>query len=303
MGVSLNKGISAVKKMESVNQINTATVFLKKFTSMKTIPAVATILISMIENEDSTFQDFEEVIKIDPTLVLRVLKLVNSSYFALRTKIKRVSEAIAFIGIDNLRNLIVLDALKCLFQKDSHSEFFSRNRLWVHCATVSICCQMIAERIFGIKGEDAFLCGILHDSGLIVEDQVSPDKFKEFYLSYIPEKHLITDHETSIMGTDHQVIGYLLTKDWGLPREIQEAIRCHHKNLEKAGPESLSGILQMAEYLVFRLERFAYPEVKTALSPFLLRHMKKNIGEYKAIADDLPNEIKRAEEIYSMEKG
>ncbi|OGR14318.1 MAG: hypothetical protein A2277_20480 [Desulfobacterales bacterium RIFOXYA12_FULL_46_15] len=288
--------------MESADQINVATAFLKKFTRMKTIPAVATRLITMIENEDSTFQDFEEVIKIDPTLVLRVLKLVNSSYFALRTKIKRVSEAIAFIGIDNLRNLVVVDALKYLFQKDSPADFFSRNRLWFHCAAVSISCQMIAERIFGIKGEDAFLCGILHDSGLIVEGQAAPDKFKEFYLSYIPEKHLITDHETLIMGTDHQVIGYLLTRDWGLPCEIREAIRCHHKNLEKTGPESLSGILQMAEYLVFRLERLAYPEIKTVLSPLLLGHMKKNIGEYKAIADDLPNEIKRAEEIYSLEK-
>lgn len=288
--------------MESANQINTATSFLKKLTNIKTIPAVAIRLISMIENKDSTFQDFEEVIKIDPTLVLRVLKLVNSSYFALRIRIKRVSEAIAFIGIDNLRNLLVLDTLKHLFQKDSSTELFSRNRLWFHSAAVSICCQMIVERIFGIKGEDAFLCGILHDSGLIVEDQVSPDKFKEFYLSYIPEKHLITDHETSIIGTDHQVTGYLLTRDWGLSREIQEAIRCHHKNPKNIDPESLSGILQMAEYLVFRLERLAYPEIKTALSPLLLGHMKKNIGEYRAIVDDLPNEIKRAEGIYSLEK-
>ncbi|MFH2092282.1 MAG: HDOD domain-containing protein [Pseudomonadota bacterium] len=289
--------------METVNQINTATTFLKKFTSMKTIPVVAARLINMLENEDSTFQDFEQIIKIDPTLVLRVLKLVNSSYFALRTKIKKVSEAIAFIGIDNLRNLVVLDALKHLFQKDSSTELFSRNRLWFHSAAVSICCQMISERIFGIKGEDAFLCGILHDSGLIVEDQVSPDKFKAFFLSYIPENQLITDHENSIIGTDHQVTGYLLTRDWGLPRQIQEAIRCHHKNLINVDPENLSGILQMAEYLVFRLERLAYPEIKTALSPILLGHMKKNIGEYRAIVDDLPNEIKRAEEIYSLEKG
>ncbi len=288
--------------MESTNQINTAKAFLKKFTSMKTIPAVATRLITMLENEDSTFQDFEEVIKVDPTLVLRVLKLVNSSYFALRTKIKRVSEAIAFIGIDNLRNLIVLDALKFLFQKDSPTEYFSRNRLWLHCATVSICCQMIAERIFGIKGEDAFLCGILHDIGLIVEDQVAPDQFKEFYHSFIPEKHLITDHETSIIGTNHQVTGYLLTKDWGLSQEIQEGIRAHHKNLGKIEPESLLGILQMAEYLVFRIEKLAYPETSTCLSSSLLDHMKKNIGEYRAIVDDLPNEIKKAEEIYSLEK-
>lgn len=288
--------------MEPINRLNIAKSLLKKFTRMKTIPAVATRLIIMLEDEDSTFQDFEEVIKIDPTLVLRVLKLVNSSYYALRIRITNVSEAVAFIGIDNLRNLIVIDALKHLFQENSQTQIFSRNRLWLHCAAVSICCQMIAERIFGKKGEDAFLCGILHDFGLIVEDQVVPDEFKEFYHTFIPEKHLITDHETSIMGTDHQIIGYLLTKDWGLSPEIQQGIKEHHQNLENIIPESLSGILQMAEYLIFRLELLAFPELRTSLSPSLLSHMKNNISEYRAIVDDLPNEIQRAEELYRLEK-
>ncbi|MCK5098827.1 MAG: HDOD domain-containing protein [Desulfobacteraceae bacterium] len=288
--------------MNSINRLNTAKFFLKKITKMKTIPAVATRLISMLEDDDSTFQEFEEVIKIDPTLVLRVLKLVNSSYYALRTKITSVSEAVAFIGIDNLRNLIVLDALKHLFSKGSKTKIFSRNRLWLHCAAVSICCQMISERIFTQKGEDAFLCGILHDFGLIVEDQVVPGKFEEFCNTYDPEKHLITDYESLIMGTDHQAIGYLLTKDWGLSREIQEGIKRHHKSLDKIEPKSLAGILQIAEYLVFRLNLFAFPEVKANISSPLLIHMKENIREYRAIVDDLPDEIQKAEEIYAMEK-
>ena len=290
------------KKMEPANRLNTAGSLIKKFTKMKTIPAIASRLISMLEDDDSTFQEFEEVIKIDPTLVLRVLRLVNSSYYALRTKITSISEAVAFIGIDNLRNLIVLDALKHLFSKNSQTRIFSRNRLWLHCAAVSICCQMIAERMFAQKGEDAFLCGILHDFGLIVEDQVVPYKFQDFCHTYIPEKHLITDHEFSIMGTDHQTIGYLLTKDWGLSREIGQGIKLHHKSLDKVDPKSLSGILQIAEYLIFRLKLFAFPEVKASLSPPLLIHMKDNIREYRAIVDDLPDEIQRAQEIYAMEK-
>ena len=239
------------KKMDTVNKLNNAKSLLKKFTKMKTIPSVATRLITMIGDDDSTLQDFEEVIKIDPTLVLRLLKLVNSSYYALRTKIKTISEAVAFIGIDNLRNLIVLDALKHLFSKNSHAEIFSRNSLWLHCAAVSICCQMIAERVFAQKGEDAFLCGILHDFGLIVEDQVVPDKFEQFCHTYNPEKFLITDHEFSIMGTDHSSVGYVLAKYWGLDYEIREGIKWHHKSLDDVDPRSLAGILQISEYLIY----------------------------------------------------
>lgn len=287
--------------MKSVNRLNTAKAVLKKFTHIKTIPAVATRLIKMLADNNSTFQDFEEVIKLDPTLVLRVLKLVNSSYYALRSKITNVSEAVVFLGIDNLRNLIVVDVLKFLFLKNSKTKKFSRSQLWLHCAAVSICCQMIAERMFAQKGEDAFLCGILHDFGLIVEDQVLPDKFKEFCHTFIPGQVLITDHEAVIMGTDHQVIGFLLTQDWGLSNEISQSIKQHHEKLDTVEPESLVGILQIAEYLVFRLGFVAFPEVKPVLSPPLLGHMKDNISEYKAIIGDLPDEFNKAKELYSLE--
>ncbi len=294
--------IHRLQKKISADRLNNAEAILKKFIKMKTIPAVATRLITMLGNESSSFQDFEEVIKIDPTLVLRVLRLVNSSYYALRTKITSVSEAIAFIGIDNLRNLIVVDALKHLFSKISQSTVFSRNQLWLHCAAVSICCQMIAERIFTQKGEDAFLCGILHDIGFIVEDHVMPEMFQEFCRTYDPEKHVMIDQEASILGTDHQTLGYLLAKDWQLSSEIQQGISRHHKSLDHFQPKTLSGILQISEYLVFRLNFFSFPEVTIALSPPLRLHMKDNIREYRAIAEDLPEELQKAEEIYSLEK-
>ncbi len=288
--------------LDAEDQLNTTKYYLKKFTGLKTIPSVATRLINMIEDDNSSLQDFEEVIKVDPTLVLRLLKLVNSAYFSLRTKIKNVSEAVVYIGVDNLRNLIVLDALKNLFLKNSNSDIFSRNRLWLHCSVTSICCQMIAERVFVLKGEDAFLCGILHDIGLIVEDQVAPDKFQDFCYTFDPEKDNLIDHERLIMGTDHSTISYFLTKEWGLNPDICQGIKLHHRSLDTVDPGSLTGILQISEYLISRLGYDAFPEVRSGISsPSLLIHIKKNIMGYRAIVDDLPHEIQRAKEIYSLE--
>ncbi len=289
--------------MGADDQFKTSKLYVKKFTGLKTIPSVATRLISMIEEDSSSLQEFEEVIKVDPTLVLRLLKLVNSAYFSLRTKIKNISEAVAYIGVDNLRNMIVLDALKNLFVKNSNSDIFSRNRLWLHCSVTSICCQMIAERVFVLKGEDAFLCGILHDIGLIVEDQVTPDRFHDFCHTFDPEKHNITDHEQLIMGTDHPTISYFLTREWGLNPDICQGIRLHHKSLETVNPASLTGILQIAEYLISRLGYDAFPEIRANISsPPLVAHIKKNIMGYRAIVDDLPHEIQKAKEIYSLEE-
>ncbi len=288
--------------MDPGNRYNKANFFLKKLREMKTIPSVAIRLISMIEDDTSTLQEFEEVIKIDPTLVMRLLKLVKSAYFSLRTQIKNVSEAVAYIGMDNLRNLIVLDALKNLISNDSNSGVFSRKQLWLHSSVASICCQMISERIFVQKGENAFLCGILHDIGLIIEDQVAPDQFHDFCRTFDPKKDVLTEQELSVMGTNHQTIGYLLAKNWGLKREIRQGIKLHHKSLNAIEPDSIEGILQISEYLISRLHYGAFPELKVSLfSPPLIVHMKKNIMGYRAIVDDLPNEIKKAKEIYFLE--
>jgi len=197
-----------------------AKLYLDKFTALKTVPPVAARLVKMIDEDTSSLEDFETVIRVDPILVLRILKLINSSYFSLRTKIKNISEALAYIGMDNLRNMIVLDAVKNLFLKDSSTIEFSRKKLWAHCAVTSICCQMVAERIFVRKGEDDFLCGILHDIGLIVEDQVAPEKFKAFCRTFDPADQALTDHERMVMGTDHTIIGYLLTQQWGLKADL-----------------------------------------------------------------------------------
>ncbi|HCY87682.1 MAG TPA: signal transduction protein [Desulfobacteraceae bacterium] len=282
---------------------NTAKFYLRQFSGLKTIPSVANRLVIMIDEDTSSLKDFEEIIRVDPTLVLRLLKLVNSAYFSLRTKIKDISEAVAYIGVDNLRNMIILDALKNLFRGTSESQGFSRNQLWLHCSVTSICCQMIAERVFVRKGEDDFLCGILHDIGLIVEDQVAPGKFKSFCQTYDPKTQNIIAHERGVIGTDHTTISYLLTREWGLSSDLSQGVKCHHRALDQVDPASHAGVLQIAEYLVSRLGYDAFPETVTGIiSPPLMGHIRDNIMGYRAIMDDLPLEIQRAKEIYSLEE-
>ncbi len=84
--------------------------------------------------------------------------------------------------------------------------------------------------------------------------------------------------------------------------DICQAVKLHHKSLDTVEPESLTGILQISEYLISRLGYDAFPEIRANISsPPLLTHIKKNIMGYRAIVDDLPHEIQKAKEIYSLE--
>jgi putative nucleotidyltransferase with HDIG domain len=277
----------------------TARELLNKFTTAKTLPHIAIKLTKLISDENSTMQDFEKMIKMDPTLVLRILRGANSPYYGLRQKVKSISRAIVVIGFNNLRNMIVTEGLKTLFKDKNSKNAFSRNQLWLHCAAVSICSQMLMERIFGLNGEDAFLCGILHDIGMIVEDQTTPDLFYRACNTFDENPKLITEYEKEIVGTDHCEIGYLLAKDWQLPIEVQEGIQYHHKILEHVSPSSLTGVIQLAEYIVSQMDYTAIPSMKAKLSPPLATHIRDNVKEYKALVRDLPNEMSKAKELYA----
>jgi putative nucleotidyltransferase with HDIG domain len=277
----------------------TAEGLLKKFSTSKTLPHIAIRLTRLIADDNSTMQDFETTIKMDPTMVLRLLRVANSPYFGLRQKVNSISRAVVIIGINNLRNITVTDSLKNIFKETQPNAAFSRNLLWLHCAAVAICSQMIMERIFGQNGEDAFLCGILHDIGMIVEDQTAHDLFIKACESHGDNSPSITFCEKKIIGTDHCEIGYLLAKDWQLPAEICEGIQQHHQNLDQVSPSSMTGVIQIAEYIVSRLNYPAIPGIKALLSNSLATQIRDNVKEYKALVRDLPDEMSKAKDLYA----
>ena len=91
----------------------------------------------------------------------------------------------------------------------------------------------------------------------------------------------------------------MLTKDWDMPIAIQEAIRDHHKDLDDIEPESLTGILQISEYLTTQLGYSAITGAVVSLSPNLEDHVKENMEEYKVLIEDLPDEMEKAQSLYS----
>ncbi len=276
----------------------TAQALLKNFGDMKTLPHVAIRLTKLLSNENTTMQEFERLIKMDPTLVLRLLRVVNSPYYGVREKIDSISRAVVFVGMKNLRNMLVTTALKTVFKESQYEEIFSRAHLWLHCAAVGICSQMISERIFRRAGDDAYLCGILHDIGMIIEDQVAQDLFLETCKAYTHDTKPFTEYEREIIGADHCEIGYLLACEWNLPVEVQEGIKNHHNTEEEISPSSTAGIIQIADYVVSKMNYTAIPGMQAILSPDLITYLRANIQEYKALAKDLPDEMSKAKELY-----
>lgn len=271
--------------------------FINAFVDVQPLPHIVATVSKLIADQESTMKDFEDVIKIDPVLVSRLLRLINSPYYGLAQTVTSIGRAVAYLGMKNLHNLIVVDAMKTIFVAREGKGNFSKKQLWLHSAAVSISAKLVAERIFAQNGDDAFLCGILHDFGLVVEEQVAGPALQRICGSCASSNELVA-MERRELGTDHGEIGYLLTGEWKMDARVREAIRDHHLLSETVTPESTTGILQIAEYLAGSLGHSVLNGVPAIISAPLLAHMQDNLDEYRVLLEDLPEEMRKAEAIY-----
>lgn len=279
----------------------TARTLVSKFNDLKTLPHVAIRVTQLVNSDSANMKDFEEIIKLDPILVVRLLKLVNSPYFGLVNRVESISKAVVYIGMKDLRNLVAIEAIRNLF-KEGDAQGFSRGQLWKHSATVAILARMIAVRIFGQAGEDEFLAGIIHDIGLIIEDQLVGKELREVAGLYSSGDKIITTYEDEIIETNHCKVGGMLVLDWNMPEDVVEAIKKHHDHDKTYPLPSITSILHIAEYIASRLNYGAILGRHDPLPEYLTSHMKSRMSDYKVLIKDFPAEVAKAEELYGEEE-
>ena len=72
---------------------------------LSTLPSVAGPVLEVADDEGANIGDLLRVIEGDPTLALRVLRTVNSSYYGLPNRVADLKSAINLLGFREVRNL------------------------------------------------------------------------------------------------------------------------------------------------------------------------------------------------------
>ncbi|MDH4317236.1 MAG: HDOD domain-containing protein [Desulfobulbaceae bacterium] len=275
-------------------------VLLREFSKIRTLPHNIVYLSQLINDPNTTLEEIEEVVRIDPVLTGKVLTLVNSAYFGLGRRVDSISRAVAFLGLKKLHAIAMTDAMKNIFYSPLVSSSMDPERLWTHSAASAICSKLISERIFACNGDEAYMCGILHDIGLIVESQTCHQDFLKLYKEWDPENDPgLLGLEDQFLHTNHCILGYYLIREWNLPESIALGVRKHHAVDEEIDPGSHAGILQISNYFVNQLGYGIKPGATSGLSESVSRHVLEFIEEYKTLADDLPDEIESIHQLYA----
>ena len=209
---------------------------VRQIDEISTLPDIAVRVMQVAQDERTGAADLKEIMENDVALSARVLRCVNSSAYAVRIKITNLQQAIAYLGLKQVRNLAMTASVSDLFRKEGQIGPYCRRGLWKHLVSVGICARLIAMRR-GIRNfEDAFLAGLLHDVGIVLEDQHLHSRFVRVIQGLNPTKTL-AEVERGQMGFDHAMLGEKVAESWSFPDSIVRAIRYHHMAMNARGED------------------------------------------------------------------
>ena len=273
---------------------------VRKVDDISTIPQIALRVMEVAGDSNSGAGDLKDVMEGDAALSARVLRCVNSSAYSLRTKITNLQQAIAYLGLKQIRNLALTASVSDLFRKEERIGSYSRLELWRHLVSVGICSRMIAMRRNISNFEDAFLAGLLHDIGIAMEDQHAHEPFLAVIQS-LSRDETLADTERSRLGFDHTMLGARVAERWGFPEVARAAIRYHHTSANYRGEEinivrcvevaNLICTLKGTPSVGLKLVRFSAPAVAG------LALTKEDIA---VLAEDLDRETAQNASLFQM---
>src|SRR5215207_5965821 len=152
---------------------------VKKISSIATLPEVTARIVQTVEDPRSSPKDLHKIVSHDPALVTRILKVVNSAFYGLPGQIASIERAIVLLGLNAIKNIAVAASLGQLFRGVKLCEGFTAKDLWTHCVAVGVAARELAKQMKLPIADEAFLAGLIHDTGMLVGLQVWPDKLKE----------------------------------------------------------------------------------------------------------------------------
>jgi len=194
-----------------------------------TVPPLYCELVRQLQSPDTSLDAIAAVVQQDPGVTARLLQLVNSSFFGLKRPVSSPREAIAYLGIESLKSLVL--SLSAFSQyKEMEAAGVSLMAIWQH----SLRTAELARRLVGARGlsggmaDASFVGGLLHDIGRVVLACNFPEEYATARSLARRQRVTLEKAEEQVFSCTHADVGGYLLGLWGLPPTVVDAIAFHH---------------------------------------------------------------------------
>ena len=212
------------------------------------MPATSAKLLKMLKNPESSAAQIEEILKYDPGLTANILKLTNSAYFGIPTKVSSVKQAIILLGWKRLLQLVMTMCMSTVMKKPLPGYDLPHGELWRHSVAVSVAAELVVNALKIPGADEVFTAALLHDIGKLILGDFVRDDFKKIE-SILSQGISFETAENMILGVNHADIGAEILRKWSLPAELVSAVRWHHNPEFAEQTDSMLDIVHVANVL------------------------------------------------------
>ncbi len=220
---------------------------LRKSGTLPSLPQVLLQVIETCEKEEVHLSELSALIRKDPAISSRLLRLVNSVAFGVKSRFVSLDQAVVYLGVDTIKNITVTASVYQVFGSLRNSECFSLPVFWWHSLTTAVYARRIAEKTGYANLEEAYLAGLLNNLGELLLWMNFPEEYTTVWQDQPSSSRDLCALEEERIGISHCEAGAWLIRHWKLGSFLADAILYHHTALEQVqGGFPLVRIIRLA---------------------------------------------------------
>jgi len=205
--------------------------------TMPALPVTVTKVVEIANSPDTSPVDLNKIISLDPVLMARVLKLINSAYYGLNTKVNSLVRAIIMLGINTVKNLALSSSVLDQLGDSSQFSALEPQGFWRHSLAVGVTSKLIAKKrkIDSARLEEYFIAGRLHGIGKIPMNNVLSDDYLEAMALADRDQLSLYEAEQQVFGFDNTFVGKRIGETWKLGNAILDTIEYQNNTSQYSG--------------------------------------------------------------------
>ncbi len=194
--------------------------------SIPAFSATVQKLNQLLRQQDIGIDDVSDVVKTDPGMTSKYLRLANSAAYGGRIEITSINIAMMRIGLRQIRMFAlatgVLDSFRTLKIKVDWERF------WLHSLLTARLAETLFSAYMKTEGKE-YLAGLLHDVGKLFIQHYFPREFETIMLRAMERRKGMFSCEKKILNCTHAEVGSLICQKWKLHADIYRAVSYHHE--------------------------------------------------------------------------
>jgi HD-like signal output (HDOD) protein len=222
---------------------------IEKVRTLPSSPAVLKPLLELLrlEPEQIDLKKVVELVSYDKTIAAQCLRIANSPLYGRARGTESIQAAIVTLGIQRVEDILLTC---CLHKFSSGAKWATEPEVyWRHSLGCAAVCRELAERIDFRDADKAYLAGLLHDLGILVNSLAYPEEYKKVVAQARERGVPLAEAEMKDLGFTHAESGSILATTWQLPAAITEVIAFHH-DVERAPADNpLVALVHIADLL------------------------------------------------------